>query len=193
MHLNAKNGDVMINQISPCAMLILAAITLLILTPLFIFMLPLFIVTTFLYDAQNLLMIPPAQNFYLWGIGFLLLIAMLLFLAYKRTKIMYIFNAVLLIAAISCMYFASLSYTQVHPNFITIKNFQEKKTYPFQSIKRIDYKYGAAKEDDRYIFETKTGEIFMIAVTPLLNYEKKQHIYHIAHENQIEFNEKPID
>lgn len=183
----------MINQISPRAMLILAAITLLILTPLFIFMLPLFIVTTFLYDTQNLLMIPPAKNFYLWGIGFLLVIAILILLAYKRTKIMYIFNGVLLIAAISCMYFASLSYTQIHPNFITIKNFQEKKTYPFQSIKRIDYEYGAVKEDDRYIFETKTGEIFMIAVTPLLNYEKKQHIYHIAHENQIEFNEKPID
>lgn len=182
----------MLNRPSTSSIFIIIAVLVVIVAPFIIFFWPLFQLITFRFDAENLLMTVPMKNFYLLIAAFAIFIIVLVILAFKRTKLIFLLMSLPIIASIVFIYFSSLSYIQIHPEFVRIKDFHIEKTYPMDEMATIIYEYDKV-ENGRYLFYTKDDELITIADTPLLDAEKHGKLRSIAKGKGVEFIERPID
>lgn len=181
----------MLHQKSPRAILIVWAIVVVLLAPIFILFVPITITQTFFYDPSQIVVIAPTINHYLITAAFTILLAVLLLLAIKRTKWTYIFSGILSVTAITAFVFSTLSYIIIHPDYITIKEFTEKKDYPIENFATIIYEYGSG-EPGRYQFITKDDKVVIIQDSPQLQFEKRRAIYKMALDHDMEFIERPL-
>lgn len=178
----------MLNQKSPRAIFGVLAILILVSAPLVVLFAPMIQLSTFRYDPENLLMLPPMVNFYLLTIASAFVIAIFISLAIKRTRATYALAGLFAIAAIASAYFSGLSYIQIHPDHVEIKTFHTVSTYPMHEMDTIIYEYGI-QERGRYLFLTQ-GEEIEIMESPMMTDEKRRQLNRIARDNQIEFIER---
>lgn len=182
----------MANQPSTSSIFIIIAVIIAILSPFIIFFWPLIQLITFRFDSDNLLMTVPAKNYYLLISAFIIFISIFVLLAIKRTKWMFV--SISGLAAISALliYFSSLSYIQIHPNFVRIQDFHTENTYPMIKMEKI-IQETSSYENGRFIFHTQDGEIITITETPLFDSEKQGKLKGIAKQNGTEYIVEQID
>ncbi|MFC4356296.1 hypothetical protein ACFO0S_14640 [Chryseomicrobium palamuruense] len=181
----------MLHEKSPRAIFGVIAIILLVSAPLVILFIPMVQLSTFRYDPQNLLMLPPMVNYYLLTLASAFIIAIFIGLAIKRTRAMYFLASLLAIAAIVATYFSSLSHIQIHPEYVQIKNFHTVSTYPMDDMDTIIYEYGI-EERGRYLFITQ-GEEIEVTDSPMMTDEKRRQLNRIAREQDVAFVERAME
>lgn len=179
----------MLHEKSPRAIFGVLAIVLAISSPLIVLFTPMVQLSTFRHDSQNLLMTIPIMNYYLLSAAFIILIMIFAILAFKRNKTIYTVVTALFIISCGLVYLSSLSYIQIHTDFVRIKNFNSETTYPMNEMKTIVHEYGI-DENGQYLFYTKDNEEIIIADTPLMDIEKQRKLYRIASEHGVEFIER---
>lgn len=180
----------MLHEKSPRAIFGVLAIVLAISSPLIVLFIPMVQLSTFRHNSQNLLMTIPIINYYLLSAAFTIFILIFAILAFKRNRTIYTLISALFIVSCALIYLSSLSYIQIHTDFVRIKNFNTETTYPMSEMETIVYEYGVY-ENGQYLFFTKDGDEIKIADTPLIDIEKKRKLYRIASENGAEFIERP--
>jgi|SRR5699024_4887801 len=179
----------MLNRPSISSIYIVFGIMLTLITPLIVFFWPLFQISTFRFNRDNLLMTVPMQNYYLLAIGLFIPISLLFLLAWKRTKRIYIIVSLGVLLACGIFYVSSLSYIQIHPEFVKKQQYHQEILYEMKDLEVIIYEYGQDK-NGQYIFRAKNNEEIVIPDSPLLDGEKKQKLKQAATINKVEFIER---
>lgn len=182
----------MLHEKSPRAILTVWAIVVVLLSPIFILFVPITVTQTFFYDPEQIIVIAPTKNHYLITVAFGLLFALLVLLAIKRTKWTYMMTGIMAVAATCSLVFSTLSYIIIHPEYITIKDYMNKKDYPMEEFSAVIYEYGEG-ELGRYQFITKSGEVVIVQDSPQLEFEKRSAIYKVALEHDMKFTERPLN
>lgn len=185
---NVRKWDAM-HRPSISSIFVVLAMMLTLVAPLIVLFWPLFQISTFRFDRDNLLMTVPMQNYYLLGTALFILITLLFLLAWRRTKKIYVFVTIGVMIAGGIFYLSSVSYIQIHPAFVKKQNYHQEIVYEMEDLEEIIYEYGR-EENGQYIFRTKDKAEMIIPDSPLLDGEKKQKLRQAATSHNVEFIER---
>ncbi|WP_431029578.1 hypothetical protein [Lysinibacillus sp. LZ02] len=142
---------------SPQIKMIVFAIALLLITPLFVFFVPLFYSQTVYIHVDHIALLIPMRNFVLVGVGFACLIVMLLLLAWKRQLATYMLGGLLVVGAIIAFLQSQTSYIVIQESGIETKMYSDVKNYYWEEMTDIVYDVYAT-DANTYTFTMNDGE-----------------------------------
>ena len=145
------------HAISPQVKFIVFAVALALLTPLFIFFVPLIYSETLYINIDHLELLIPLRNFVLVGVGFACLIVLLLLLAWKRQRVAYILGVILVVGAVFAFSQSQRSYIAIQDSGIEMKMYGLLENYYWQDMSELVY--DVFKQDaNRYTFVMADGK-----------------------------------
>ena len=152
----------MLHAISPQVKFIVFAVALTLLTPLFIFFVPLIYSETIYINIDHLELLIPSQNFVLIGVGFACLIVMLLLFAWKRQGITYMLGLILIVGAIFAFSQSQRSYIAIQDDGIEMNTYGDVNNYYWQDMNEIVYDV-FQQDANRYTFTMENGQSIELA------------------------------
>lgn len=150
-----------LRDISIPARFVLLAVATLIIGSLAVLFVPLIYSETKYFSENVIVWTIPMKNFWLLGLGFVVLIVMWLLLAWRRNRWTYIFSALLFIAALGIGYASFLSVTFIRDTGIEQRDVFQKHIYQWEDIERVTLTYNEANEEV-YTFIPKSGATFTL-------------------------------
>lgn len=191
-HLQKGEGVKLNNTISTQGKFFVSAIVFFLLSIVLVLFLPITITETFYFNRDNIILLTPVKNLYLFTISLTIIFLSLVLLGFKRTHLTYCIASLLIIFSIVGGYFSLISYIAIQEKQIIVKNFQNKTIYPWSEIQEVLYEYdnGAL---GKYTFTTQNEYKFSIEETMRFGLDEKSAIYRIAYDNDIRFIERKIE
>ena len=147
---------------SPQVKFIVFAIALTLLTPLFVFFVPLIYSETIYINIDHLALLIPLRNFVLIGVGFACLIVMLLLFAWKRQRMTYMLGILLVVGAVFVFSQSQRSYIAIQDDGIEMNMYGDSKNYYWQDMNEMVYDVFEA-DANRYTFTMKDGQSIELA------------------------------
>ena len=152
----------MLHTISPQVKYIVFAVALTLLTPLFVFFVPLIYSETIYINIDHLELLIPKRNFVLVGVGFACLIILLLLFSWKRKSATYILGVILVVGAILAFSQSQRSYIAIQDSGIEMKMYGDVKNYYWQDMSEL--MYDVFEQDvNRYTFVMADGKTIELA------------------------------
>lgn len=179
----------MLNQKSPRVLFIIFALAAIILSPIILAFLPLVVVETMYFSRENIVLLTPRRNFILLAGAIVLLIAILVLFAWKRTIYSYGLAVFLLAGSVSMLYYSMLSYTAIHEGGIVLKEYHTVKDYAWSDIAEVIYEY-ETYSPGVYTFTTTLGETLQIQENGQFSPDERSAIYRVVMERGISFTER---
>lgn len=152
----------MLGEISIQVKFIVFALALAILSPFFIFFIPLAYFETIYIHIESWLMLIPMRNFILLGLGFLGLVIILVLLAWKRRRVTYVLGAVLLLCSLFLFFQSQRNYIAFQDSGIEMLVYGNAENYYWEDMKSIVYE-SSYHDGSYYTFHMKDGYAFDIA------------------------------
>ena len=179
------------HAISPQVKFIVFAIALTLLTPLFVFFVPLIYSETIYINIDHLELLIPMRNFVLVGVGFACLIVLLLLFAWKRKSTTYILGVILVVGAVFAFSQSQRSYIAIQDTGIEMKMYGDVKNYYWQDMSELVYnvfeqdvnRYTFIMADGKTIELAETGQLEALRGT-LLSLARKHNITYIENYHE---------
>ena len=147
---------------SPQVKFIVFAIALTLLTPLFVFFVPLIYSETIYINIDHLALLIPMRNFLLVGVGFACLIVLLLLFSWQRKSTTYILGVILVVGAIFAFSQSQRSYIAIQDSGIEMKMYGDVKNYYWQDMSELVYEV-FEQDTNRYTFVMADGKAIELA------------------------------
>lgn len=178
------------NTLSIQGKFFVSAIVFFLLSILLVLFLPITISETFYFNRDNVVLLTPVKNLYLFTISLAIIFLTLVLLGFKRTNLTYCIASFIIILSLVGGYFSLISYTAIQEKQIVVKNFSKETIYPWSEIQEVLYEYGAL---GKYTFTMQDDYQFSINETERFGLDEKSAIYRIANDNDIPFIEREMD
>lgn len=179
----------MLNQYSPRALWLVAAVCVLLLSPFFILLFPIAVAETFYFSKDHIVFIKPTINFILTAVAVLIIMMTCVVLAFKRNVFSYSVVGMLVVSAAATLYMGTLSYTAIQKEQVVFKEFQQETIYKWEQMEQLVYEYDIGTVGT-YTFTTAGGETLEIEENGQFITEVQQAIYSLAYENDVQFIER---
>lgn len=151
--------------------------------------LPTIMTETLHFSRDNIVLVTPKNNSDISFLSLFLIVATLILLALKHTKLTYSLAAVTIIAIIGFYSWTLGNYIAIQDEQIIIKSYTNEQVTNWSDIQAVFYEYSEDSPFGQYIFHTANDKI-IIDETPKFGPDQKQKIYSTARNNQIAFTEQ---
>ena len=177
---------------SPRLVLSIIAILILISTPVFGLIFPIFYVQTFIYDPSTIVLYPGSTNYRIVMAACLILIIGLTIPIIKQNKFTYSLMTAFIAGGLFVFYLSILTYTYIGKEQVVSNHLFDEKTFQWAEIDEVVLEFYADDigNHEEYIFTSVDGSSLRIPVTKQYLQEDKSEIYRIAKENNVRFIEQ---
>ena len=151
--------------------------------------LPTIMTETLHFSRDNIVLVTPKSNSDISFLSLGLIVATLILLALKHTKLTYSLAAVTIIAIIGFYSWTLGNYIAIQDEQIIIKSYTNEQVTKWSDIQAVFYEYSEDAQYGQYIFHTANDKI-IIDETPKFGPDEKQKIYDTARSYHIAFTEQ---
>ena len=106
-----------------------------------IFFSPLFILSIFYFDRNNIVISPVTENYTFLMLAFAVLIIGLVILAWRQKVITYSLFALCILIFIALYYASTVGHIVIHQDYIRVQSAFDKQQFAWAEIDTIDYEY----------------------------------------------------
>lgn len=152
--------------------------------------LPTIMTETLHFSKDNIILLTPKNNLIISISSLVLIVAILILLALKHTKLTYSLATLTIIGILGFCGWTLTNYQVIQSDQIIVKSYQNEQVMNWADIQSVVYEYGGDKLPyGQYIFQTANDEI-IIGETAKFSTEQKQKIYSTARSLDITFTER---
>lgn len=153
------------------------------------FFLPTIMTETLHFSKDNIILLTPKNNLIISISSLVLIVATLILLALKHTKLTYGLATLTIIGIIGFCGWTLTNYQAIQSEQIIVKSYQNEQVMNWSDVQSVVYEYGNTLPYGQYIFQTANDEI-IIGETAKFGTEQKQKIYSTARSLDITFTER---
>ncbi|MEG0386404.1 MAG: ATP-dependent exonuclease [Solibacillus sp.] len=177
----------MFKNTSPRLFFSMAAMAMLIISPLFAILMPIILIETFFtYHETKLYIYPFMKSAFVIIFAFVLFAGACFLLVWKRQKVTFLLSTLIILGGFYTLYSTTQIYTVIDFDQIVVKNVLSEKTIEWADVDEVTFEYIPDELGD-FVFKMEDGKQFTLQ-------EDKSHvtsyIYNVAAEYSIPFIER---
>lgn len=166
----------------------IAIIVIILLGGFTIFFSPLFVLSIFYFDSNNIVISPVTENYIYLTLSFVVLIIGLAILAWRRKFVTYNLFTLSLLMFVALYYASTIGHFVIHDEYVRVQSAFNKQQFAWPDIEKIYYEYEVGfpgtytfYSGENVVTITETGQ-FTSGVSSEIT--KRAHLYDIPFEKQ---------